>query len=633
MINLNVNIDDANTEPFQEGILQDSLKSTANIDVDQLKNDWKNSDKGIRSKLNVINDDVISKGKDAADSIDKMLGKTNMDNRSIVARARNSVLQFPIYITQTIRYNEAHIIGKMFERVYTTLVQTVLSQNPIMSEEEANNLVFLKKFHTNIKEAADVLVNKYYEPIDDIDRMMCESIFYTQRISDNCIVEFSVAPTVDQDLILENARLMNEPLAGFMYLKEALTEEEKKKKDQTSETSSRATIMSDKDLQDIAVERDKIDKDTVKLADMSAEQIRKEVQAELGSGPSVDKSGNNSDEAERHRKKIDDEVKDRIRKRDEAKEELSDSISQLKDDIKYVKMTPDELQAKVKKGDIDKDDVKRIYQLKKTHPDLSYKNGQYRRQDDTKKITLRPHEQRETPVDKAIDAPNLLKDSEIKKFNGLLPYTMVATFRIKTKQGLDRDVKYIIGVKTVLHMFRAQDLADDLRDIVTGDIRSLRKVRYKTGELSFKDYFFNIKGLKADAAKNINYNKRWLNTLKRLGEYRKMNNTFLKKPVEALAGGNVPIPNGTMVLSQPDVDTLTNQTGIDISVVSNAKRLAKSLFLIGIVIVDDVRGTMNVLFPDSDNEWDVQSLAAIDADLAKTDNSQLMRELNHMVNR
>ena len=217
--------------------------------------------------------------------------------------------------------------------------------------------------------------------------------------------------------------------------------------------------------------------------------------------------------------------------------------------------------------------------------------------------------------------------------NAMLPYTIEATFRLRTKSGIDRDIKYIIGIKTVMHLIRTQDLADDLRELVTGRIKSLQKVRYKTGEISFKDYLFNTKQLKADAAKNINYNKRWINTLKRLSDYDQHYGSFLKGPVQGLAKGDVPVPNGTLILTQPDVTTLTNQTGIDLSQVSNAKRLAKNLFLIAVCIVDSSAGTMRVLFTDSDNDWDVQSLASIDAEVSKTDNSQLMRELNHIVNR
>ena len=107
----------------------------------------------------------------------------------------------------------------------------------------------------------------------------------------------------------------------------------------------------------------------------------------------------------------------------------------------------------------------------------------------------------------------------------------------------------------------------------------------------------------------------------------------MRGPVSGLNKGDIPIPNGTLILTQPDVTSLTNETGIDLSVVGNAVRLAKSLFLIAVVIVDSSAGTMRYIFPDNMTDWDVQSLSAIDAEVAKTDNSQLMRELNRLVNK
>ncbi|MDE6852571.1 MAG: hypothetical protein K2J67_08780, partial [Lachnospiraceae bacterium] len=77
---------------------------------------------------------------------------------------------------------------------------------------------------------------------------------------------------------------------------------------------------------------------------------------------------------------------------------------------------------------------------------------------------------------------------------------------------------------------------------------------------------------------------------------------------------------------------LVGKTGIDLSQVSNARKLAKSLFLIAIAIVDPSAGSMRILF-DGDVDWDVQSLASIDAEVAKTDNSNLLRELQKAVNK
>lgn len=614
-------LNSASSEPIQEAGMIDAALKAADIDADKIKDEWKDSAKGIGDKLQTLNDEGLSKAKDLTDIGDKYTSKHISDNRSIIARARNSVLQFPIYVTQTLRVNEAQIISKLFERVYTSLVQTVLSQNPIINEEEANNLVFLKRFHTNIKEAADIFTNKYYQPIDDMDRMMAESIFHTQKISENCVVEFRVVPTTDQDIILENARLMNEPLSGFMYLREAGEREQIKEKEETH--NQKVVNLTDQDLKDMAMNNLNISQPNKRLLNTSDEDIKVEVNKKMQSSfPDNISSNASQDEKDKHqkdveewKKKRDTEIDTRLAAKHSIQEKIDKEIDTIKKNIKDGKLG-----------------AKYIF-----------KNGRYVRVDDVSstktKTTDRPKaperekELRPTHVESAIDVPKLLRETDIKKINGILPYEIEATFRIRTKEGLDRDVRYIIGIKSVMHLIRTQDLADDLRELITGNIKSLQKVRYKTGEINFFDYLFNIKNLKKDAAKNINHNKRWINTLKRLAEYDKLHGSLLKKPVEAITNGNVPIPNGTLVLSQPDVTTLTNQTGIDLSIVSNAKRLAKSLFLIAIVIVDSSAGSMRVLFPDSDSNWDVQSLASIDAEVSKTDNSQLMKELNQMVNR
>lgn len=562
------NNDHTNDSVFNEGIINDAFDSAKKAGKD-VKDIIVDKNTSIHDKAKKLDKDYASKGADAANTINTAVKKNTADTRSIVARAKNSVLQFPIYVTQTLRVNEAQIIAKMFERVYTTLVQTVLSHNQILSEEEANNLVFLKNFHTNLKEAADVLVNTYYKPIDEIDQMMQESIFYSQQINENCRIDFSVIPCTDQDLIMENSRLTNEPLAGFIYLREA--------SETTVGGKNDVKTLNDSDLEDIAANRAKI-----------AADVKRQARG----------SSSNSN----------------------ARKDLDDAVEQLKEDIRRAAMSEDEYKK------LSADDKKEVDKLRKELKGYDYKGGRFIRTDVIGSKT--------TKVDtKPIDAPHLLRDADIKKINGMLPYTIEATFRLKTKDGFDRDIKYIIGIKSVMHLIRTQDLAEDLKELITGNIKSLQKVRYKTGEIKFSDYFFNLKNIKADAVKHINYNKRWLNTLKRLGEYNKMHGSLLKKPIQAITGGSVPIPNGTLILAQPDVTVLTNQTGIDLSKVSNAKRLASSLFLISVVIVDSSAGTMRVLFPDSDTDWDVQSLAAIDAELSKTDNSQLMKELNRMVNR
>lgn len=565
MIHLEEKNDPSDLDIFQEGSIKDILKA-GNIDADKVKEDWKNASAdpktAIHKKADIVND-TLEKGNKTVGGVNNYLNKhAKVNNASIIARAKNSVLQFPVYITPSIPTNAAHTVGKMFERVYTTFVQTVLSQNQIIDEEDAANLVFLKQFHTNIKESAEVIINKYYEAIDDMDQMMCESIFHTERINENCFIEFRVVPTDEKLLITENTRLMNEPLAGFFYLKEA------------KDANSKVTDTNIKSVETVGAKEEKV---------YTPEELEKIANA---AGLKIN-GGAHDGEAD-----------------------------------------VDALTKKIREGKIEYPAGNKIKARKGRDGNWEY----YSSKVDGKTITTTTQTGEKRFRD-SVEAPKLLKDSDIKKMNGLLPYTIEATFRLRTKEGLDRDVKYLIGIKTVMHLISVKDLSEDLREIVTGNIKSLQKVRYTTGEIGFKDYYFNIKGLKADAAKHINYDKRWLNTLKRLGEYDKMNGTLLKKGIQAITGGHVPIPNGTMVLAQGDVTKLVNETGIDLSLVSNVKRLAKALFLIGVVIIDATAGTMRVIFPDSDSSWDVQSLSSIDAELSKTDNSQLMKELNRMVNK
>jgi hypothetical protein len=42
---------------------------------------------------------------------------------------------------------------------------------------------------------------------------------------------------------------------------------------------------------------------------------------------------------------------------------------------------------------------------------------------------------------------------------------------------------------------------------------------------------------------------------------------------------------------------------------------------------------MKVLFPDEGSDWDIQSLSTISAEVSKSDNSELMKELNKLVNK
>lgn len=567
MIKLYENSTDSNTvENYNEDV-KSILKATTDVDYDSMKDHLSNKDlSGIKDDTDKISSNL--------DSISQRIGNKNrVVNQSIIARARKSVLQFPVYITESNRVAVAHTISKMFERVYADYVQTALASNPIINEEEANGLLFLKQFHSNIKESVDTLVNSFYEPIDEFDEMMQNSISNVIPLSEHCDMVFKLVPTENPDLIAENARLINDPLTGFTYLME------KEETVTTTTSKSNNHVYSRKELEDIANNINaNIRRSNGKHYNVTVNDIIKCVNPET-------------------RKKEEEALKDPKAVNKEARKYILDNTKSYQ-----------WIDGKVMSNIISKDKVTST------------------RKDDTvaSPKTYNP-----------VDLPRIqVREAEIKKLNGMLPFTIECSFRIKDKRGnINNEVRYLIGIKTVLHLISAKDLTDELREIVTGNIKSLRKVKFKSGEITWKDYIFNINTLKADAAKNVKQNKRWINSLKRLSEYNKTYGSYLKRPIQALTGGNVPIPNATMVITSTDVITLKENTGIDLNDISNVKRLAKNLFLIAFAIVDASAGSMKVLFPDSSDSWDVQSLASIDAEVAKTDNSNLMKELNKMVNR
>lgn len=586
-------------ESFTEGAVSDVLKAATNIDAEKIKNEWEeiNDDPDttadrVISKGHMINDEIGGKiDKKIKDANVKRDSRTIKTGGSIIARSRNSVLQFPVYVTQSIRVNEAQIIAKLFERVYASYVQTALAQNPVLNEDEVNNLVFLKNFHTNIKESSEYeIYNEYYEPIDDIDAIMKESVYNRIQLTPTMSVEFKVLPEGNQNIYNENTRLMHEPLHNLSYLSEAGSDRSHTAIASNKTTTQKTDVrMTEDDIRNIALKNVKFTEDEREVYGKSDKVLRDAAHAQ------------NPNSKKKEQEAFDDMKNDRAR----AERKVQAQVDKFKEEIKAQNDPTNK--------------KKRNYY---------YDGKSFIMRNQTVSSTL-------TAASVEVAAPKLLRDVDIKKLNGMLPYTIEATFMVRPKDSanLAYTVHFIIGVKTVMHLFNVKDLEGDLQEIVTGNIKSLQKVRYKTGEIKFVDYVFNFKGLKADAAKRTDYNKRWISSLKRLADYNKLKGTGYKGLNDEIHKGKMPIPNGTMIFSQSDVAILKNSTGIDIENVSNAKRLAKSLFLISVCIVDPSAGSMKVLFPDSDSDWDIQSLASIDAELAKTDNSQIMRELNRMVNK
>ena len=462
---------------------------------------------------------------------------------SIIAKTKNSILQFPVYITNSgIRANEAHLFAKLLERVYASYVQNVLSLNKIQSEEDLKNLKFIDKIHTNIKEST-IYHNAFYEPIDEFDRILKEGTTNTIHVG-NIQIHFEgtrLTPWQNRNLIMESIRLSNEPLAGFYF--EDKKPASSKVEDTTEEKEIPDTVLTDEMLNRL--------KGTLTV----------------------------------------DELKDRI------------------------KAAPRGMHTKLGNKDVE------IFY--RTNKDGEEEFFIPRRKQVTRTSIIERKDR-----DKTIAAAEILRDSDIKKINGMLPYGIKCTFRVSGELNA-ADVEFLIGVKTIMHLVDIKDLKNDLHNILEGNMKKLRKIKYKTGEIGFLDYWFNISDIKRDAAKRLNVNTRWISTLKKLANYNKASGGMFKSLAEVM-NSNLPIPNASLIISKMEIDDIKDSIGIDLGNVDTANKLMNQLFLICFMVVDHSAGTMRVLL-NGDKEWDTQAIGQIDADLSKIDNSAALKDLGKML--
>ena len=234
-------------------------------------------------------------------------------------------------------------------------------------------------------------------------------------------------------------------------------------------------------------------------------------------------------------------------------------------------------------------------------------------------------------------AAQVVKDTDIKKINAALPYNITAQFKVlhgpddTTK--VDKDVVEVnIGVKVMLHIIKPDDLIGEAKDIILSGIKSLQKLRYKSGEISFTDWLFGKDRIKK-AVQNSVKGARWISTLRRLANYKVTAQTMFKDVVRATNNNQVPIPNATLVLTALDVDDIKLKTGFDFTKVKIVKRFCSQMFMISFMIVDASGSVIKMIYPEEQNDWDTMSMTAMEDLLKRSSSADFLKEMRKAVNR
>ena len=223
-------------------------------------------------------------------------------------------------------------------------------------------------------------------------------------------------------------------------------------------------------------------------------------------------------------------------------------------------------------------------------------------------------------------------DSKCVKMNTMKPLLMKVTLSMLNKDDSIQPIEYVIGVKTHTRVVPASILPEVAKYPLKEMDKISRKIKWRAGELKFlKDLVFRIDEKKQTAADSRDPNRKWYRRLYELAHMKgdapatavvqgkSIFKTFIKDKQGKSKLMHGFIPNAAIIMSQTDVNNIKQTTDIDLLKSSSAKKFCGELFLMNLVIIDTDAESIKIMQPDSNNEFDVHSLASVNKQLAQLD--------------
>lgn len=240
-------------------------------------------------------------------------------------------------------------------------------------------------------------------------------------------------------------------------------------------------------------------------------------------------------------------------------------------------------------------------------------NAAKRTSDDKKRTNL-------ASISNGSRAPRLT-DRDIKKSNEMLPYGIeVRLIALNDNKEFVQYIDIIIGIKTILHPIDSDDMIENMVRALNNKNLAFKFLKWTTGEISLiKDILLNINDLKADATAVSRGKTPFFGTLKRL-KGRKFGVSNFTVP-------HMLVPNSTVVITSEEADYIKDNFAIDLKDDRVASRLIDTLFLMGLIIIDDPAGTMYAMY-DGDKSFQLFSL-----DVLERENVIAARNANREIGR
>lgn len=511
---------------------------------------------------------------------------------SIVGKAAQNIFEFPVFVSSSVPVAYATATNALLEQMYASYLQMAISINPVIQSSEFKKGNIFGHLKTD--------VSKYLEYATDFyQKDACHNVIEM----DNCICEFAMVSLSDNEYQAIQKSLDYEPLSEFAhYFQEAdaatkdeikaLEKEVQDLRDELSQRRRDRAGMNDHDDPGAAA---RYDRQTANV-----EKALREAERSL-TAARQDMRKANSEKAQEGREKARSSREKAREAREEAREgrEREQLLLAKKREIRDKKRDEREKQ-------------KDMWQIEKTKMDIK-------------------HSISRNAVDTKVKAPQFMDETKIQKLNTMKPLMMTVGIKVMGEHGeVSNMIDYVVGVKTHCRVVKSEILPEVVEyPSKAGNLLS-RRAKWRAGEIKFMDYLFNRAEKKQAAYDSQTADRRWYHRLYTLAHSK--GSSAVAKKVTGKRSREGLIPNVTIIMTKADVDLIEATNGIDLMKGSVAANFCRELFLMSLIVIDTDAESVKILLPDIHNDYEVQSIASINKQLATLDTSNTVsQEVNRLM--
>lgn len=524
---------------------------------------------------------------------------------SLIGKAARNLFEFPVFMSSSVPLDYATATNSLLEQMYASFLQMAVSINPVVPERDVRNGTVFQHLKTD--------TTQYMEYTEfDWARAACHNVICME----DTINEFDMIniSAMESDMILEAANY--EPLGEFdHYFQEA------NYKDITDEIDRLNQQVKDLEAEEDGLEAerkkatwDRQGDDAARLRDVKRE-LQQTRQALSNARRSYDDKKTRSTTEKEHKaneaeRKVAQQYRDEERAKNEAHRQAE---REANEDYRNK-----QLEHQAQREAID--DAYRERREKREAEDHIINTNRNKRESEQHKVDMK------------VKAPQMLDETKIQKLNTMKPLMMNVGIKVLSDSGQVSDmIDYVVGVRTHCRIVKA-DVLPDVAEYPLKEMSTLsRKAKWRAGEIKFLDFLLAKKEKKQAAYDSRDVNRKWYHRLYTLAHSKGSKSIAGKITGKSTRDGL--IPNATIVITKADVDMIKAEKNIDLLKASTAKAFCNELFLMAFIVIDVDAQSIKLLLPDINNGFEVQSLAAVQKQIATLDTSgTVSREVSRMMN-